>query len=60
MIKKWGLNQLQAYASLNNLYCWTRYSGTDPEVSQRGYQPAIDTAKTPRSRQFTFTLNFGF
>ena len=60
MIKKWGLNQLQAYASLNNLYVWTRYSGTDPEVSQRGYQPAIDTSKTPRSKQFTFTLNFGF
>ena len=60
MIKKWGLNQLQAYASLNNLYVWTRYSGTDPEVSQRGYQPAIDTSKTPRSKQFTMTLNFGF
>ena len=60
MIKKWGLNQLQAYASLNNLYVWTRYSGTDPEVSQRGYNPAIDSSKTPRSKQFTFTLNFGF
>ena len=60
MIKKWGLNQLQAYASLNNLYVWTRYSGTDPEVSQRGYQPAIDNARTPRSKQFTLTLNVGF
>ena len=60
MIKKWGLNQLQAYASMNNLYVWTRYSGVDPEVSQRGYQPAIDSSKTPRSKQFTFTLNFGF
>ncbi|MBR1412517.1 MAG: TonB-dependent receptor, partial [Prevotella sp.] len=60
MIKKWGLNQLQAYASLNNLYVWTKYSGIDPEVSQKGYNPAIDDAKTPRSKQFTFTLNFGF
>ena len=60
MIKKWGLNQLQAYASMNNLFVWTRYSGTDPEVSQKGYQPALDNSKTPRSKQFTFTLNFGF
>ncbi len=60
MIKKWGLNQLQAYASLNNVYVWTRYSGTDPEVSQRGYQAALDNAKTPRSKQFTLTLNVGF
>ena len=60
MVKKWGLNNLQAYASMNNLYLWTRYSGTDPEVSQAGYQPAIDNAKTPRSKQFTVTINFGF
>jgi len=60
VIKKWGLNNLQAYASLNNLYVWTKYSGTDPEVSQRGYTPAIDSARTPRSKQFTLTLNVGF
>jgi hypothetical protein len=60
LIKKWGLNQLQAYASLNNLYVWTRYSGVDPEVSASGYNPALDKSQTPRSKQFTFTLNIGF
>ena len=60
LIKKWGLNQLQAYASLNNLYVWTRYSGVDPEVSASGYNPALDNSRTPRSKQFTFTLNIGF
>jgi len=60
MVKKWGLSNLQAYASINNLYVWTRYSGTDPEVSARGYSPAFDTARTPRSKQFTLTLNVGF
>ena len=59
-IKKWGLSNLQAYASINNLYVWTKYSGTDPEVSARGYSPAFDTARTPRSKQFTLTLNVGF
>jgi hypothetical protein len=60
MIKKWGLNQLQAYASMDNLYVWTRYSGIDPEVSATGYFPARDTSKTPRSKRFTLTLNVGF
>ena len=60
MIKEWGLTKLQAYASLNNLYVWTRYSGIDPEVSAKGYNPALDSTKTPRSKQFTVTLNVGF
>ena len=60
LIKKWGLSNLQVYASANNLYVWTKYSGTDPEVSATGYYPAFDTARTPRSKQFTLTLNVGF
>ena len=59
MIKKWGLNQLQAYASLNNLYVWTKYSGVDPEVSPQGYGVAADASQTPRSKQFTVTINVG-
>ena len=62
--KKWvkslGLSNLQAYASMNNLYVWTKYSGIDPEVSATGYYPARDQSKTPRSKQFTFTVNVGF
>jgi hypothetical protein len=60
VIKKWGLNNLQAYASLNNVHVWTKYSGIDPEVSASGYRPAIDNSRTPRSKQFTLTLNVGF
>ncbi len=60
LIKGWGLNNLQAYASMNNLFVWTKYSGIDPEVSARGYNPALDDSKTPRSKQFTLTLNVGF
>ena len=59
-VKSLGLNTLQAYASMNNLFVWTRYSGIDPEVSASGYYPARDQSKTPRSKQFTFTLNIGF
>ena len=60
LVKKWGLNTLQAYASLNNLYVWTKYSGVDPEISPQGYGVAADASQTPRSKQFTVTLNFGF
>ena len=60
LIKSWGLSNLQAYASLNNLYVWTKYSGIDPEISASGYYPALDKSKTPRSKQFTLTLNVGF
>ncbi|MBO6018822.1 MAG: TonB-dependent receptor, partial [Prevotella sp.] len=59
-VKKLGLNQLQAYASLNNLFLWTKYSGVDPEVSPKGYGVAEDASQTPRSKQFTVTVNVGF
>ena len=60
VIKKLGLNQLQVYGSMNNLYVWTKYSGVDPEVSPQGYGVAADASQTPRSKQFTVTLNVGF
>ena len=60
LIKSLGLNQLQAYASLNNLFVWSKYSGVDPEVSPQGYGVAADASQTPRSKQFTVTLNIGF
>ena len=59
-IKRLGLNQLQLYASLNNLFLWTKYSGVDPEVSPKGYGVAADNSQTPRSKQLTVTLNAGF
>ena len=60
LISKWGLNQLQFYASMNNLYVWTKYSGVDPEISPQGYGVAADASQTPRSKQFTLSLNVGF
>ena len=59
MIKSLGLNQLQMYLSMNNLYCWTKYSGIDPEFSASMYNPAYDN-KTPRSKEFTASINIGF
>ena len=59
-LKKIGLNTLRISASGNNLIFWTKYSGVDPEHSAGGYSPCTDSSQTPRSRSFTFSLNFGF
>ncbi|MDD6123533.1 MAG: SusC/RagA family TonB-linked outer membrane protein [Bacteroidales bacterium] len=59
-LKKLGLSSLNIAASGNNLIFWSRYSGVDPEHSCGGMNPCIDNSQTPRSRSFTFSLNFGF
>lgn len=59
-IKKWGLNLLQLYFSMNNLYCWTKYSGVDPEISTSGWGLAQDSSQTPRAKSFTASVNIGF
>ena len=59
-LKSLGLSQLSFYVSANNLFCLTKYSGADPEVSYGGYGVVYDTAKTPRSRQFTAGVTIAF
>ena len=59
-IKKYGLQNLSAYVTMTNLFCWTKYSGIDPEVASGVYTPSYDTSSTPRSRQVTATLSMGF
>ena len=59
-IKKLGLSTLSAYVTLNNLFCWTKYTGIDPEIASGTYTPASDGATTPRSKSITASLNFGF
>ena len=60
VIKKWGLNTLSAYVTMNNVFCWTKYTGIDPEISAGTYSPASDGATTPRSKSITASLNFVF
>jgi TonB-linked SusC/RagA family outer membrane protein len=44
---------LRIYATAQNLYTWTNYSGLDPEVGNRG----IDGGQYPVSRVFTLGFN---
>lgn len=59
-LKKIGFSSLRIAASGNNLIFWSKYSGVDPEHSASRYSPCTDSSQTPRSRSFTFSLNFGF
>lgn len=59
-IKKIGLSSLSLSASANNLWVWSKYTGTDPDVTTSGWGVATDSNKTPRSKSFTVSLNVGF
>ncbi len=59
-LKKYGIRSLNLSATINNVFCWTKYTGVDPEVGIGGFAVATDNSKTPRSRSFTCSVNLGF
>ncbi len=62
-VKKINLSKVRVYASANNLFCWTKYSGFDPEVSVRrstSATPSVDYSASPRSTAFSFGLDVDF
>lgn len=59
-LKQLGLDRLRLSATLNNLFCITKYSGADPEVAQAGFTPATDGSRTPRARSFTLNALVAF
>ncbi|GAB6008129.1 SusC/RagA family TonB-linked outer membrane protein [Dysgonomonas reticulitermitis] len=61
--KKAYISKLRAYASGQNLFCISGYSGYDPEVSTAGNNPmtpGLDWGAYPKSRVFTFGLEIQF
>ena len=60
LLKKAHIQQLNVYASANNLFCLTKYTGVDPEIGYGGYGVTTDNNKTPRSKSYTFGLTIGF
>lgn len=59
-LHKIGINKLSFYASANNLFVLTKYSGVDPDVGYGGYGAATDWGQTPRPRSYTFGINIDF
>lgn len=62
LIKKIKLSNLRVYATGNNLFTWTPYTGFDPEVSnmRSPLTPGVDFGSYPRSRSFIFGVNIAF
>ena len=59
-LKKYGINNLKLFASVNNIWCWTKYTGVDPDVSPQGFAVSTDNSRTPRTKSFTCSVNLGF
>ena len=60
LLKPLGLRRLQMSLSGQNLFCWSKYSGTDPEHSPGSWGIAYDNSQTPRSKSVTLNLMVGF
>ena len=59
-LKKIHVRSLNLSATINNVFCLTKYTGVDPEISPSTFGMAVDTSKTPRARSFTCNVNIGF
>jgi TonB-linked SusC/RagA family outer membrane protein len=60
LTQKIKIQQLRLYFSVDNLYCFTNYSGFDPEMGDYYRNPlnlGIDLASYPRPRTFVVGLN---
>lgn len=54
--KMLGIEDMNLWLTMQNVYVWTNYSGQDPEVGSKGY----DNSRTPRPYQYTMGLKIGF
>ena len=61
LLKRIGLASLRIYASAQNLWTWTKYTGYDPEVSTRNsaMTRGFDYSAYPKATTYTFGVKFG-
>ena len=62
-LKKAHISSLRLYATVNNLYTFTNYSGFDPDVNKRpngGLTPGVDWSAYPKTRSVVFGVNLNF
>lgn len=62
IIKKLSARTIRFYASSQNLFTWSNYSGYDPEVSTKNtaLTPGFDWSAYPRALSCTFGVNVVF
>ena len=66
LVKRWGLNELRFFASGENLFTWTNYSGIEPETvdirtgTPGGSGSLPGDLPYPLARKFTLGLTIKF
>lgn len=62
LLQKVSINNLRIFASVENLFTITPYSGYSPEIgyTDGNKQKGVDYAQYPQSRKFTIGLNLNF
>ena len=63
-LRKAHINNIRIFFTASNLFCATKYSGSDPEVDTRSKNnpltPGVDFSAFPKNRAFNFGLNLSF
>lgn len=55
------MQNLRFYVTANNLFCWTSYSGQDPEVDTGDrLAPGLDWSAYPKTKTIVFGINLTF
>ena len=61
LLERWRLERLRVFASANNLFTVTGYSGLDPAVGGNAdLRFGIDVGNYPTTRGYTFGINLSF
>ncbi len=63
LLNRFSITKVRVYASSQNLFTITKYTGLDPEIGIQGgnaTQNGVDNGAYPSSRYFTFGLNVTF
>jgi hypothetical protein len=63
LLNRFSISRIRIYASSQNLFVITKYTGLDPEIGIQGgnaTQNGVDNGTYPSSRYFTFGLNVTF
>ncbi|MDL2282298.1 TonB-dependent receptor [Parabacteroides sp. OttesenSCG-928-G06] len=63
LLQKVKMQHCRFYVTGYNVFCWTNYSGFDPEVSTRrktALTPGVDYSAYPKSRSFVIGVNLNF
>ncbi|MBR3897638.1 MAG: TonB-dependent receptor [Bacteroidaceae bacterium] len=60
-LQNFFISDASVYVTAQNLFCWTKYTGMDPEVSVGNpFNSGYDHAASPRSKEYWMGINLSF